>query len=112
MTDTSNTFAKVIKALGFNDGLTDRRQKVVFHTLRHTFCSWLAIREFPCTPLENLLGHSSLEMTKTLFSPVSRHQTQGLSHVEVMAQNGKPPMAVHSSLTRLPSRYVCNDFLE
>jgi len=97
VTDTSNTFAKVIKALGFNDGLTDRRQKVVFHTLRHTFCSWLAIRGVPLYTIGELVGHSSLEMTKRYSHLCPDTKRKAISHVEVMAQNGKPPMAVHSS---------------
>ena len=97
VTDTSNTFAKVIKALGFNDGLTDRRQKVVFHTLRHTFCSWLAIRGVPLYTIGELVGHSSLETTKRYSHLCPDTKRKAISHVEVMAQNGKPPMAVHSS---------------
>lgn len=97
VTDTSNTFAKVIKTLGFNDGLTDRRQKVVFHTLRHTFCSWLAIRGVPLYTIGELVGHSSLEMTKRYSHLCPDTKRKAISHVEVMAQNGKPPMAAHSS---------------
>lgn len=97
VTDTSNTFAKVIKALGFNDGLTDRRQKVVFHTLRHTFCSWLAIRGVPLYTIGELVGHSSLEMTKRYSHLCPDTKRKAISHVEVMAQNGKPPTAAHSS---------------
>ena len=41
------TFAKAVSILGLNDGITDRRYKVVFHTLRHTFCSWLASKKRP-----------------------------------------------------------------
>lgn len=97
VTDTSNTFAKVIKALGFNDGLTDRRQKVVFHTLRHTFCSWLAIRGVPLYTIGELVGHSSLEMTKRYSHLCPDTKRKAISHVEVMSQNGKPPTAAHSS---------------
>jgi integrase len=37
ITEVSRTFDRVIAALGFNDGVTDPRHKVVFHTLRHTY---------------------------------------------------------------------------
>ncbi|MDR1051539.1 MAG: site-specific integrase, partial [Deltaproteobacteria bacterium] len=34
-------FTRVVGKLGFNDGITDKRHRVWFHTLRHTFASWL-----------------------------------------------------------------------
>lgn len=44
ITEISNSFQRVVERLGFNKGVTDRRFKVTFHTLRHTFCSHLAIQ--------------------------------------------------------------------
>jgi site-specific recombinase XerD len=52
------------KALGLNDGATDRRQRVVFHALQRPFGSWLAIRGAPLYIIGSLMGHSTLEMTK------------------------------------------------
>jgi integrase len=37
----SESFNRAVNALGFNRTVDDPRQKVVFHTLRHTFASWL-----------------------------------------------------------------------
>lgn len=60
----SNTFKKAVKALGFNDGVTDNRQKVVFHSCRHTFASWLVQKKVPVYTVGKLLGHKTLAMTK------------------------------------------------
>ena len=61
--EISNVFEKVTEKLGFNKDVTDQRDKVVAHTLRHTFASWLAIQGEPIITIKNLMGHSSLEMT-------------------------------------------------
>ncbi|MGD0236951.1 MAG: site-specific integrase [Syntrophorhabdales bacterium] len=60
----SATFTKVIDKLELNKGVTDRRHKVTFHTLRHTFCSWLALQGESLPTMRELMGHSSYEMLK------------------------------------------------
>jgi len=60
----SNAFPNAIKELGFNDGISDRRQKVVFHTLRHTFASWLVESGEDIYTIKNLLGHSTITVTE------------------------------------------------
>jgi integrase len=62
--EVSNAFSQVVKRLGFNNGITDARQKVTFHTLRHTFASILALRNTPILAIKELLGHQSLAMTE------------------------------------------------
>lgn len=39
----SEMFRKLVDDLGLNAGITDKRHKIVFHSLRHTFASWLAL---------------------------------------------------------------------
>lgn len=62
--EVSNAFDHAVKQLGFNNGITDARQKVTFHTLRHTFASVLALRNTPILTIKELLGHQSLAMTE------------------------------------------------
>lgn len=58
------TFTKAVNILGLNDGITDPRFKVVIHTLRHTFCSWLASQNVPLYTIGKLVGHTSLRSTQ------------------------------------------------
>lgn len=62
--ELSNSFDKVVDALGWNTGITDRRQKVTFHTLRHTHASLLAIQGESLITIAEALGHKSLQMVK------------------------------------------------
>ena len=62
-TTASNLFSVVVKELGLNPKGTPRSQKVVFHTLRHTFASWLVMEGIPLFTVSKLLGHASLTMT-------------------------------------------------
>jgi integrase len=63
-TAASRTFSRAVQRLGLNPKGIHESQKVVFHTLRHTFASWLAIDGVPLYTISTLLGHASIEMTK------------------------------------------------
>lgn len=57
-------FRRAVAELGFNKGITDRRQQVCFHTLRHTFASWLVIMGKPLYTVSKLLGHKNIRWTE------------------------------------------------
>ena len=60
----SDTFPRTVEALGLNEGITDSRDKIVFHSLRHTFASWMVQCDQTLYFVAELMGHSTLEMTK------------------------------------------------
>jgi len=63
ITEVSETFRLVADAL-FNAGVDDRRQRVTFHTLRHSHASWLALQGESLLVIKEALGHRDLKMTQ------------------------------------------------
>lgn len=82
----SQVFSKIVNALGFNTGITDDSQKVVFHTLRHTFCSWLAMADVSLVKIGALVGHKSTQMTERYAKLSSESQRSALQYIEKALQ--------------------------
>lgn len=88
-TDTSNTFAKSVEACGLNPAGTERRNRVCFHTLRHTYCSWLAMSGTPLYVIGEMVGHSSTEMTKRYAHLCPSSAKNTAVHIENMLNTNR-----------------------
>ncbi|TVM14160.1 site-specific integrase [Oceanidesulfovibrio indonesiensis] len=87
----SKTFDRVVKSIGLNEGIEDPRQKVTFHTLRHTFASWHVQQGHDLYVVQKLLGHSNLTMTQRyahLTPDTLRSATQNFSEAVARVPKG------------------------
>lgn len=78
----SSAFRKAVNKLGFNEGVTDRRQILTFHSLRHTFASWLALQGETILTIKDLLGHKTLAMTTRYAHLMPEHKRQATLNLE------------------------------
>lgn len=81
------TFSRTVKELGLNEGVTDSRDKIVFHSLRHTYASWLVDNGASLPIVRDLMGHKNLIMTSR-YSHVSAEAQKNA--VEALNQSMKP----------------------
>lgn len=63
ITGVSKIFRQTINELQLNKNCRDNRDKLVFHSLRHTFASWLVQKGIPLLVVASLLGHRDIKMT-------------------------------------------------
>jgi integrase len=94
----SKSFERVVDDLGLNKGISDRRQKLTFHTLRHTFASWSVMAGVPLYTVGKALGHKTTTMTaryshlspdsqRAAFEAVSRFAETAKEKEEEAVQN-------------------------
>ena len=81
------TFSRTVKELGLNEGVTDSRDKIVFHSLRHTYASWLVENGASLPIVRDLMGHKNLIMTSR-YSHVSAEAQKNA--VQALNQSMQP----------------------
>ena len=78
----SQVFRRAVNTLGFNKGISDPRELVTFHTLRHTFASWLCIQGEPLTTIKELLGHQTTALTERYSHLLPDHKRRATIALE------------------------------
>ncbi|MDD5772372.1 MAG: site-specific integrase [bacterium] len=88
--EVANDFNRIVNRLKMNDGISDTRQRLVFHSLRHSFASWLAIQGTPLYTIAKLLGHKSISMSERYSHLSPDHKKQAINDLEgVLNGSGK-----------------------
>jgi len=82
----SKSFAATVSELKLNEGISDRRERVCFHSLRHTHASWAVMAGVPLYVVGKALGHRTLTMTAR-YSHLAPDSCK--SAFEAVAQSGK-----------------------
>jgi integrase len=93
ITSVSNAFDGIVKRLGFNEGVEDRRDRVVFHSLRHTFASWHVMSGTDLYVVKELMGHSTIKMTERYAHLQEGSLKQSVKQFELSLQAKEPEEA-------------------
>ncbi|ABW68757.1 tyrosine-type recombinase/integrase [Desulfosudis oleivorans] len=78
----SKTFSRVVKELGLNQGITDRKQKVTFHTLRHSYATHLYESTHDLYLTQKSLGHTTSTMTQRYAKMTENRLREGSAALE------------------------------
>jgi integrase len=88
----SKAFKKTVDSMGLNKGINDPRQKVTFHSLRHTFASRAIMAGVPIYVVGKALGHKSTAMTQRYSHLAPESQKTAF---EAVAKAGLPVTPSH-----------------
>ena len=85
----THAFRALVDSVGLNDGIRqdDRARRIVFHSLRHTFASWLACNGEDIYRIQRLMRHRTITMTMR-YAHLIPDATRSAVH------NLKPPIAL------------------
>lgn len=81
MKDIPDVFMKTVEDLGFNEGYEDTRQRLTFHSCRHTFGSRLAQQGVPLLTIKELMGHKTIEMTMRYSHLMPDHKREAVRNM-------------------------------
>lgn len=75
-----NSFPAIADKL-FNEGVEDRRQRVCFHTLRHSYISWLIMSGADLRTVQQISGHETMAMLKRYSHLTGAHLQKAADRV-------------------------------
>lgn len=87
MTEAPSSFRAAVKDSGLNDGITNKKLRASFHTLRHTYASRLVQSGASLYHIQRLLGHSTPLMTARYSKLADGDLHQAVKKME-LAKNG------------------------
>jgi len=88
----SRSFDRIVEDLGLNKDISDSRQKVVFHSLRHTYASWMVEGGVDLYVVKELLGHSVISMTERYAHLGDNTLQAAVRTFEATLQRGTTPV--------------------
>lgn len=80
----SLSFSRAVKAVGLNNGVTDPKMKISFHSLRHTFASRVLKAGASIYEVSKLLGHGSVKVTERYSHVVQEDLQSAIRKLELL----------------------------
>jgi len=73
-------FVRLVDEMGLNSGAgTGITHKITFHTLRHTYGSWLALGGVPLNVIRELMGHADIGTTERYLHLAPDHKAEAMA---------------------------------
>ena len=84
----SKTYHDTVEELKLNEGITDTRLRVYFHTCRHSYASWMIEQGADLYTVQKLLGHKTNVMTQR-YAHMSENRLRDATRALSLSQRPK-----------------------
>jgi integrase len=98
----SRAMARIADKIGLNEGVTDSRNRVVWHTLRHTYATRMLEAGVDVYILKELMGHHSVTVTE-LYLHLCDRSKRDRARAAATGQGHLSPR--HSSTADMPQTH-------
>lgn len=99
----SRAMSRIAANLGLNDGVTDDRNRVVWHTLRHTYATRMLEAGVDIYILKELMGHHSVTVTERYLHLCDRSKrTRSLAAATTGRGHQSPPHFLTADTPQTP----------
>ena len=98
MQQASKVFSDAVNVLKLNEGITDAKQRVTFHTLRHSYATHLYESTHDLYLTQRSLGHATGEMTRRYAKMSENRLREGAEAIEkalAVGSKEKPEQVVN-----------------
>ncbi len=102
----SKSFERVVDELGLNNGIEDKRDHVVFHTLRHSFASLLVENGTALFTVKELLGHKDIRMTARYAHLGPSAMQEAAKQLGGLLENGDADRMLSSKTESMSQQHV------
>lgn len=90
-------FKTAVRQLGLNHGVTHRRNRVVFYTLRHTYATYIKALGYSDSVLKDMMGHRSIQTTQRYAKMMPSLSSQISQRLKEFIQNAQNPDTIQDA---------------
>lgn len=98
-----SSFKRAVTDVKLNEGITDKKLLISFHSLRHTHASWLRKSGAGLATIQEILGHSTIHMTQRYAHVDDREIKNAVTAFDQMLEANKNDGKI------IPIRRLSND---
>ena len=94
---TSRAFRAIVDKLGYNDGFCERKDRLSFHSLRHTYGTRAIMAGMNILTVKSIMGHANISTTERYVHLAEEFLREQIHHKSLTKTTSTPRDSNHSN---------------